>query len=165
MPGVHPRPMSKVCDAADFFAPEYVAAVKNELNAVPTLHRKQWEFAMIYLALKKRGMLDPGKAGLSMGSGNEVVLYAIARQVRHLTATDLYSSESMWDCAKAANPDEYIRKSKPFPVDDAGLDHERSKKASKIWTGESPFIDASGILPDGRWGASVPSAPGRESRG
>jgi len=112
--------MSKVCDAADFFSPEYIAVVK-ELKAVPALHRKQWEFAMIYLALKKQGMLDAGKTGLSMGSGKEVILYAIASKVKHLTATDLYSSGSQWDGAKAADPDEYIRMDKPIPVDDSKL--------------------------------------------
>ena len=110
--GERSRPMSKVCDAADFFSPEYIAVVK-ELKAVPALHRKQWEFAMIYLALKKQGMLDAGKTGLSMGSGKEVILYAIASKVKHLTATDLYSSGSQWDGAKAADPDEYIRMDKP----------------------------------------------------
>ena len=113
--------MSKVCDAADFFSPEYLEVVKNELCEPPVLHRKQWEFGKIFLALKKAGMLKADKRGLSMGSGIEVVLYSIARRVQHLTVTDLYSSESLWECAKAANPDEFVRKNKRFPIDDNRL--------------------------------------------
>ncbi len=115
------QPLSKVCDAADWFRPEILDIIQHELNEFPRFHRKQWEFAMIIHALKRRDMLDESKVGLSMGSGNELVLYSIARKVKHLTATDLYSSETLWDCARAANPDEYIRESKPFPVDDAKL--------------------------------------------
>jgi SAM-dependent methyltransferase len=115
------RPDSKVCDAADFFTGEFIHTVNQELCEAPRMHRKQWEFAMIYLSLMRRGMLDGGKAGLSMGSGRERLLYAIARRAGHLTATDLYSSASLWDCAQASDPDDYIRKSKPFPVDDSRL--------------------------------------------
>ena len=115
------RQLSKVCDAADFFTPEYIDVANNELHEAPYLHRKQWEFAMIFLALKKRGMLDPARTGLSMGSGNERVLYAVSQYVRHLTVTDLYNAETLWECARASNPDEYIRKSKPFPVDESRI--------------------------------------------
>jgi ubiquinone/menaquinone biosynthesis C-methylase UbiE len=115
------RPDSKVCDAADFFSEQFIHTVRQELCEAPRLHRKQWEFAMIYLALKRRGMLDGSKVGLSMGSGRELLLYAIARRAGHVTATDLYSNASLWECAKASDPDDYIRKGKPFPVDDSRL--------------------------------------------
>jgi SAM-dependent methyltransferase len=115
------RPLSKVCDAADFFRQDYIDTVTKELNETPALRRKQWEFAMILQALKKQDLLKANNVGLSMGSGNETVLYAIARHVKHLTVTDLYNTESSWECAQASHPDEYIRKSKPFPVDDAKL--------------------------------------------
>jgi len=121
VPSHDEQTLSKVCDAADWFRAEIIDIIQHELNEFPRFHRKQWEFAMIFHALRTRGMLEDNKVGLSMGSGNELVLYSIARKVKHLTATDLYSSETLWDCARAANPDEYIRKSKPFPVDDAKL--------------------------------------------
>ena len=120
-PGEPPRSLSRVCDAADFFSKEYLDTVRGELQGVPALSRKQWEFVRIIASLKHAGFLREDAVGLSMGSGNETVLYAIARRVRHLTVTDLYSSDSSWDGARSADPDEHVRKSKPFPVDDERL--------------------------------------------
>jgi SAM-dependent methyltransferase len=115
------HPLSRVCDAADFFTKEYISTVKEELQGVPALNRKQWEFVQIITALKQRGLLKEDVVGLSMGSGHETVLYAIARRVKHLTVTDLYAEDSSWECARASNADEYVRKSKPFPVADERL--------------------------------------------
>lgn len=119
------RQRSKICDAADFFDPEYLDVVKNRFLEAPVLHRKQWEFGMIFLTLKKAQMLEDNKRGLSMGSGKEVLLYAVARQVKHLNVTDLYSTESLWECAKTTDPDEFIRKNKPFPVEEDKISAQR----------------------------------------
>ncbi len=112
------RYVSKVCDAADWFDPELQKIIQEELQEPARFHRKQWEFAIIFLALKKHGMLDPAKVGLSVGGGNERVLYAIARHIRHLTVTDLYDQNTDWDCARTDDPDLFIKQSKPFPVED-----------------------------------------------
>jgi len=113
--------LSKVCDAADWFAPEMLDIIHNELREPPRFHRKQWEFAMIFLALKKYGLLKSDKFGLSLGGGKERVLYAIARQIRQLVVTDLYEQETTWDCAKTDDPDRFIKTDKPFEVDDSKL--------------------------------------------
>jgi len=113
--------LSKVCDAADWFDPEMIDVLINELEETPRLHRKQWEFGMIFLTLKKLGMISPEKTGLSMGGGNERVLYSIARRIKKLTVTDLYETETSWDTARTNNADKFIRSIKPFEVDDAKL--------------------------------------------
>lgn len=109
---------SKLCDAADWFRPGIHAIITGELHETPRFHRKQWEFAMILHALRNNGRLDPGCVGLSMGGGRELVLYAIARQVRHLMVTDLYDAQSSWDCARTGDPDQFIHANKPILVDD-----------------------------------------------
>jgi len=109
---------SKICDAADWFDPEVKAVIANELQESARLHRKQWEFAMIFLTLKKLGFLQSDKTGLSLGGGNERVLYSIARHINKLIVTDLYEENTSWDCARTTDPNEFIRSSKPFPVDD-----------------------------------------------
>lgn len=114
--------LSKVCDAADWFDSELLDVLINELEETPRLHRKQWEFGMIFLTLKKLGMISPGKTGLSMGGGNERVLYSIARRIKKLTVTDLYESETSWDTARTNNADKFIRSNKPFDVDDEKLE-------------------------------------------
>ena len=109
---------SKICDAADWFDPEVKAVIANELQESARLHRKQWEFAMIFLTLKKLGFLQSDKTGLSLGGGNERVLYSIAKHINKLIVTDLYEENTSWDCARTADPNEFIRTSKPFPIDD-----------------------------------------------
>ena len=111
------KSLSKVCDAADWFDPEMVEIIQNELHETPYFHRKQWEFAMIFRALRQNGLLQPDKTGLSLGGGTERVLYAIARHVRQLIVTDLYEANTSWDCARTDDPSQLIRENAPFPVD------------------------------------------------
>ena len=119
------KKLSKICDASDWFDPEFNGVVKKELCEEPRFHRKQWEFAMIYLALEKLGMLKNDKLGLSLGGGNERVLYSIANHVNKLIVTDLYDTDTTWDCAKTGDPNEFIRSSKPFPIDDDKIEAMR----------------------------------------
>jgi len=115
------RALSKVCDGADWFDPELMAVIEGDLHELARFHRKQWEFAMILLALRRRGALHPDAVGLSMGAGKERLLYAVAQHVRQVVATDLYDLQSEWDTAHTQDPDRYIKEDKPFPVDDAKL--------------------------------------------
>lgn len=115
------KAMSKVCDGADWFDPELLAVIEDDLRELPRFHRKQWEFAMILLALRRGGALRPEAVGLSMGAGKERLLYAVAQHVRQVVATDLYDAATEWDKARTTDPDRYIKEDKPFPVDDARL--------------------------------------------
>lgn len=114
--------LSKVCDAADWFDSEFQQIIKHELKEFPRFHRKQWEFALIFLALRRLGLLNERSTGLSMGGGNERVLYSIARYVKKLFVTDLYSDSTGWDCARTDDPNEFIKISKPFDVDDSKIE-------------------------------------------
>jgi SAM-dependent methyltransferase len=114
--------LSKVCDAADWFDSEFQQIIKHELKEFPRFHRKQWEFAMIFLALRRLGLLNEESTGLSMGGGNERVLYSIARYVKKLFVTDLYSDSTGWDCARTDDPNEFIKISKPFDVNDSKIE-------------------------------------------
>lgn len=111
-------PTNKLCDAADWFDPEIQEIIVNELREQPRFHRKQWESAMIFRALRAHGKLRQDSLGLSMGGGKELIAYAIAPHVHQLVITDLYEMNTGWDCAKTDDPDEFIRRNKPFPVDD-----------------------------------------------
>ena len=116
------RVLGKVCDGADWFDAEMLAVIDGDLRELARFHRKQWEFAMILLALRRRGVLRPDAVGLSMGAGKERLLYAVAHNVRRVVATDLYDPGTAWDKARTADPDRYIKEDKPFPVDDAKLE-------------------------------------------
>jgi SAM-dependent methyltransferase len=116
------RVLGKVCDGADWFDPELEAVIDGDLRELARFHRKQWEFAMILLALRRRGVLRSDAVGLSMGAGKERLLYAVAHNVRRVVATDLYDPGTEWDKARTSDPDAYIKEDKPFPVDDAKLE-------------------------------------------
>ena len=112
---------SKICDAADWFDPEIKSIIEKELKEPARFHRKQWEFAMIFLTLRKFGLLNSQRVGLSLGGGNERVLYSIASHIKKLIVTDLYDENTSWDCARTTDPNEFIKSSKPFSVDDTKL--------------------------------------------
>lgn len=111
------KQFSKVCDAADWFDPALQRVIAHELEEPARLHRKQWEFAMIFLALQHYGLVAPEKTGLSLGGGRELLIYALARRIRRLIATDLYDTDSDWDTARTGNPDQFLKANMPFPVD------------------------------------------------
>lgn len=58
------------------------------INEVPRIHRKQWEFWMIYDALRNDGMLKPGKRGVVFGVGNEPLPALFAKMGCEIVATD-----------------------------------------------------------------------------
>ena len=113
------KTLSKICDAADWFDQDFQRIVAEELREPAKFHRKQWEFAMIYMALENLGYLKNDKLGLSMGGGCERVLYSIANKVKKLYVTDLYSSDNDWDTARTSDPNDFIKLNKPFEVDDS----------------------------------------------
>lgn len=113
------KSMSKLCDAADWFDPEIDQIIRIELREPARLHRKQWEFAAIFLVLRRLAMVRSDRIGLSLGGGTERLLYALATHIKHMTVTDLYDPHTSWDCARTDNPDEFVRSQKPFEVDDA----------------------------------------------
>jgi len=108
---------SKVCDAADWFDADLAAVIDRELREPARFHRKQWEFGMIFLALKRQGVLRGNAHGLSMGGGRERLLYAVANHVEHITVTDLYSPDTDWLCARTDNPDLFVKSDPPIPTD------------------------------------------------
>ena len=113
--------LSKVCDAADWFEPEFQEIVREELRETLRFHRKQWEFAMIFRALRHAGLLGPDRSGLSMGGGRERLLYAVARRVRRLVVTDLYDVHTTWTEARTDDPQAFVLGSMPFPVEPGRL--------------------------------------------
>jgi SAM-dependent methyltransferase len=119
------KPLSKLCDATDWFDPEFQRIIRAELEEEPRFHRKQWEFAQIFRTLQALGLLNGRSRGLSMGGGEERLLYAIARRAGHLTVTDLYEPGSTWDGARTDNPDRSLKAAAPFAIDPSRLTARR----------------------------------------
>lgn len=113
--------VNKLCDAADWFRPEIDRIIREELEDVSRYHRKQWEFAFLFRALEEYGLLDGQSSGISFGSGTELVLYAVARRVRHIWATDLYTSTSAWDIARTEDAMDLVRSRAPFAFPEGAI--------------------------------------------
>lgn len=118
-------PLTKVCDAADWFDPEMLRIVREELREAPRFHRKQWEFALVFHALDRLGFLAGGRQGLVLGGGRERLLYAVAPRVRRLLVTDLYSPQTTWAEARTDDPERYVRVDAPFDCDLRALEVRR----------------------------------------
>lgn len=78
-------------------------------------HRKPWEFVSITQILRERGMLDGTKVGLGLGTGVEPLSFYFANHARDVIATDLFSADTKWDCARF-EPDSVYAAS-PFPYE------------------------------------------------
>lgn len=90
----------KVCAAEDYQTPEFKFVLDKVFAQPATYHRKQWEFIVIYLNLLKYGKLNKQSVGASFGAGRERLIYDVSKQVKLLTATDLYVYNTDWATAK-----------------------------------------------------------------
>lgn len=83
----------KLCDPEDFKDPELIAAVRDILpERDPHAHveRKVWEFAMLALFLDEVGALGEDTEILSVGAGDERILFWLANRVGAVVACDIY---------------------------------------------------------------------------
>ncbi|MCW8870321.1 MAG: class I SAM-dependent methyltransferase [Proteobacteria bacterium] len=90
----------KICVSQDYFNSEFQYVLEKKLNQVPSFHRKQWEFVVIYLNLLKYDKLNKDSIGASFGAGRERLIYDVSKVVKEFTATDLYVYNTAWATAK-----------------------------------------------------------------
>jgi SAM-dependent methyltransferase len=89
-------------------------------RAAGQIHRKDWEWAMGILAMRRLGKLDKSSTVLGIGAGKELVLFYLANHVGQVHATDLYEAEAWQNFAPSdfpVNPAKYA----PFPYDERAL--------------------------------------------
>ncbi len=90
----------KLCAGEDYCHPDFNAVINKVLGHLPSYHRKQWEFVVIYLNLLQSGKLNTDAVGASFGAGREPLIYIITRLVKSFMATDLYIYNTGWATAK-----------------------------------------------------------------
>lgn len=87
------RQFVKLCDVRDFEDPDLLAAAR---SAIPdrdpreSIERKVWEFAMLILFMEDTGLLNDETEALSVGAGNERILFWLANRIGRVVATDIY---------------------------------------------------------------------------
>ncbi|MEA2167049.1 MAG: hypothetical protein QOF76_349 [Solirubrobacteraceae bacterium] len=83
----------KFCDFADFEDPavlETIERILPERDPRQFIERKVWEMAMLVLFLEDVGRLDGTAEILSVGAGNERILYWLTNHAARVVATDIY---------------------------------------------------------------------------
>jgi SAM-dependent methyltransferase len=87
------RQYAKLCDPRDFDDPELIETIRAlvpERDPREHIERKVWEYATVLLFLADTGHLDGRSRVLSVGAGNERVLFWLTNHVGKMVATDIY---------------------------------------------------------------------------
>jgi SAM-dependent methyltransferase len=87
------RQYAKLCDRRDFDDPALLAAIREllpERDALAHIERKVWEFGIVMLFLADVGVLNDDTRALSVGAGDERILFWLANRVGEIVATDTY---------------------------------------------------------------------------
>jgi SAM-dependent methyltransferase len=92
-----------------------------KFNPEGFIHRKDWEWAIGLIAMKRFDKLNKSSAAIGVGSGTEPIPFYLANKISHVYATDLYEDSESW---KKAAPIEFLRNPKkyaPFPYREEAL--------------------------------------------
>ena len=104
---------NRLCYVEDWNNQEitYALSELRKFNSEGFIHRKDWEWAMGILAMRKLGKLNENSIALGVGTGTEPIPFYLANKIKHVYATDLYGQIKGWE--KAApfgfynNPEAY----------------------------------------------------------
>jgi SAM-dependent methyltransferase len=87
----------------------------------PFIHRKDWEFAMGIIAMKRFNKLNDKCTAIGIGTGSEPIPFYLANKVKHVYGTDLYGETEEWNKEAPStflnNPKKYA----PFPYKEDAL--------------------------------------------
>ena len=84
------------------------------------IHRKDWEWMLGIIAMKRFGKLNKNSTAIGIGAGKELILFYLANHLGHLYATDLYSTKE-WENFAPADFPENPSKYSPFPYNQSAL--------------------------------------------
>jgi SAM-dependent methyltransferase len=87
------RQYAKLCDLRDFDDPALLEAIRSlipERDPREHIERKVWEMAMVMLFLGDAGHLNQRSEVLSVGAGDERILFWLTNHVGRMVATDIY---------------------------------------------------------------------------
>ena len=92
--------LNKVCSLEDWNDEEFQKALLEvgwtEFKESGVIHRKHWEHALGFIALRAMGKLHDDSRGLGIGCGKERIVFALANRVGMIIATDLYGDPGPW---------------------------------------------------------------------
>jgi SAM-dependent methyltransferase len=115
--------LNRLCYVEDWQNPEVRDALAElqKLNPQGFIHRKDWEWAIGLVAMKRYGKINESSAAVGVGSGIEPIPFYLANKISRVYATDLYEDDESW---KQAAPSEFLKDPKkysPFPYREDAL--------------------------------------------
>jgi SAM-dependent methyltransferase len=84
------------------------------------IHRKDWEWTLGIIAMKRFGKLNEKNTAIGVGAGKELIVFYLANCLGHLYATDLYNTKDWENFAPADFPEDPSKYS-PFPYNQSAL--------------------------------------------
>ena len=93
----------------------------NKLHPKGFIHRKDWEWALGLIAMRRFGKLDTNSIAIGIGSGTEPIPFYLANKIEHVYATDLYETDEKWKRAAPSDFPDNPKKYAPFPYKEEAL--------------------------------------------
>lgn len=84
------------------------------------IHRKDWEWALGMIVMKRFGKLNENNKAIGVGAGKELILFYLANHIGHVYATDLYSTKD-WENFAPSDFPENPGKYSPFSYNQSAL--------------------------------------------
>jgi SAM-dependent methyltransferase len=84
------------------------------------IHRKDWEWALGMIAMKRFGKLNENNKAIGVGAGKELILFYLSNHIGHVYATDLYSTKD-WENFAPSDFPENPGKYSPFSYNQSAL--------------------------------------------
>ena len=131
--------LNRLCYVEDWQSPEVRDALAElqKLNPQGFIHRKDWEWAIGLIAMKRFGKINESSTAIGVGSGIEPIPFYLANKISRVYATDLYEDDESW---KQAAPSEFLKDPKkysPFPYREDALTVLRMSGAKLDFPDES----------------------------
>jgi len=88
------RPVSwnRLCNMRDWEPGGALSQTMKDIDEVPTIHRKPWEYAICINGLRELGCVTENSTAIAVGAGYERPLFYFANHIKKVVATDLYDN-------------------------------------------------------------------------
>lgn len=115
--------LNRLCYVEDWENSEIKKALTElqKLSSEGFIHRKDWEWALGIIAMRRFGKLNEKSTALGVGAGTEPVPFYLANMVKHVYATDLYGQNDGWKRAAPSDFPENPKKYAPFAYKEDAL--------------------------------------------
>lgn len=105
--------LNRLCYIEDWQNAEFNETLMElqKVNPYGFMHRKDWEWAIGLIAMKRFDKLNKLSTAVGVGSGIEPLPFYLANKIFHVYATDLYEDNELW---KKDAPIEFLKNPKKY---------------------------------------------------